>query len=156
MNVNKVLLVGNLTRDPEMRALPSGQQVVNFGIATNRVWRDKEGQKQQQADFHNVVAFGRLAETVSQYMKKGNMMYVEGRLTTRNWEAQDGTKRSRTEVVAENIQFGPRSGQSGNYPQNSQSPAEGGARQTPSSPSQEDIATVEYPEDDVNPEEIPF
>ena len=155
MNVNKVLLVGNLTRDPEMRSLPSGQQVVNFGIATNRVWRDKEGQKQQQADFHNVVAFGRLAETVNQYMKKGNMMYVEGRLTTRNWEAQDGTKRSRTEVVAENIQFGPRSGQNSAYPQSSTEPTAGGARQA-SSPSQEDIATVQYPEDDVNPEEIPF
>ena len=108
MNVNKVLLIGNLTRDPEMRSLPSGQPVANFGIATNRVWRDKEGQKQQQADFHNIVAFGKLAETVNQYMKKGNMMYVEGRLTTRSWDAPDGTKKSRTEIIAETIQFGPR------------------------------------------------
>ena len=156
MNVNKVLLIGNLTRDPEMRSLPSGQAVVNFGIATNRVWRDKEGQKQQQADFHNVVAFGKLAETVNQYMKKGNMLYVEGRLTTRTWDAQDGTKKSRTEIIAETVQFGPRSsgGQGGTY-----SPGTGAnaPRQNQQAPQQqEDIATVEYPEDDVNPNEIPF
>lgn len=156
MNVNKVLLIGNLTRDPEMRSLPSGQPVANFGIATNRVWRDKEGQKQQQADFHNVVAFGKLAETVSQYMKKGNMIYVEGRLTTRNWDAQDGTKKSRTEIIAETVQFGPRQaggGQGGNYPQGSGTNA---PQQTQQPQQQEDLATVEYPEDDVNPNEIPF
>lgn len=155
MNVNKVLLIGNLTRDPEMRSLPSGQAVVNFGVATNRVWRDKEGQKQQQADFHNVVAFGKLAETVNQYMKKGNMMYVEGRLTTRNWDAQDGTKKSRTEIVAETIQFGPRlgAGQGGSY---GQSGSNTSSNQAMHSSPQEDIATVEYPEDDVNPNEIPF
>ncbi|OGZ46007.1 MAG: hypothetical protein A3J54_02145 [Candidatus Ryanbacteria bacterium RIFCSPHIGHO2_02_FULL_45_13b] len=154
MNVNKVLLIGNLTRDPEMRSLPSGQPVVNFGVATNRVWRDKEGQKQQQADFHNVVAFGKLAETVNQYMKKGNMIYVEGRLTTRNWDAQDGTKKSRTEIVAETVQFGPRSagGQGGNYAQSGSNLS----HQTQQSSQQEDVATVEYPEDDVNPNEIPF
>jgi single-strand DNA-binding protein len=152
MNVNKVLLVGNLTRDPEMRALPSGQPVVNFGIATNRVWRDKEGQKQQQADFHNIVAFGRLAETVNQYMKKGNMMYVEGRLTTRTWDAQDGSKRSRTEIIAENIQFGPRGAGAAGGGYNSAPQQQGGTQKPP----QEDVATVEYPDDEVNPEEIPF
>lgn len=156
MNVNKVLLIGNLTRDPEMRSMPSGQPVANFGVATNRVWRDKEGQKQQQADFHNVVAFGKLAETISQYMKKGNMIYVEGRLTTRNWDAPDGTKKSRTEIIAETVQFGPRlagGAQSGNY---SQGTGANTPRQTQQPPQQEDIATVEYPEDDVNPNEIPF
>ena len=155
MNVNKVLLVGNLTRDPEMRSLPSGQPVVNFGIATNRVWKDKDGQKQQQAEFHNVVAFGKTAELVHQYMKKGSSMFVEGRLQTRTWDAQDGSKKSRTEVVAENIQFGPRGQGGGTYAQTAQS-----SSPSPRSPQpvqqQEDIATVEYPEDDVNPEEIPF
>ncbi|OGZ53977.1 MAG: hypothetical protein A3H64_03840 [Candidatus Ryanbacteria bacterium RIFCSPLOWO2_02_FULL_45_11c] len=155
MNVNKVMLIGNLTRDPEVRSMPSGQPVANFGIATNRVWRDKEGQKQQQADFHNVVAFGKLAETISQYMKKGNMIYVEGRLTTRNWDAPDGAKKSRTEIIAETVQFGPRpgGGQGGSYSQ------ESGAGNTPrqtQQPPHEDVATVEYPEDDVNPNEIPF
>ena len=155
MNVNKVMLIGNLTRDPEVRSMPSGQPVANFGIATNRVWRDQEGQKQQQADFHNVVAFGKLAETISQYMKKGNMIYVEGRLTTRNWDAPDGAKKSRTEIIAETVQFGPRPGgaQSGSYSQ------ESGTGNTPrqtQQPAQEDVATVEYPEDDVNPNEIPF
>ena len=152
MNVNKVLLVGNLTRDPEMRSLPSGQPVINFGLATNRVWKDKEGQKQQQVEFHNIVAFGKTAELINQYMKKGNSLYVEGRLQTRTWDAQDGSKRSRTEVVAENIQFGPRqTGGGGNYAQGSNPPAPQNQQ-----PPQDTIATVEYPEDDVNPEEIPF
>ncbi|TSC68118.1 MAG: single-strand DNA-binding protein [Parcubacteria group bacterium Gr01-1014_66] len=152
MNVNKVLLIGNITRDPEMRSLPSGQPVVNFGLATNRIWRDKEGQKQQQADFHNIVAFGKLAETVNQYMKKGSMIFVEGRLTTRSWDAQDGSKRSRTEIIAENVQFGPRSGSAGgNFSQ-----GQAASAPRPQSPSPEQVATVEYPEDDVNPEEIPF
>ncbi len=151
MNVNKVLLVGNLTRDPEMRSLPSGQSVINFGLATNRTWKDKEGQKQQQTEFHNVVAFGKTAELIHQYMKKGNSMFVEGRLQTRTWDAQDGSKKSRTEVVVENMQFGPRGGQGGSY----QTMETSAPRQT-QSPPQEDIATVEYPEDDVNPNEIPF
>ena len=112
MTVNKVLLFGNLTRDPEMKSLPSGMQVATFGLATNRIFRDRSGNKQEQADFHNIVVFGRQAETVSQYLKKGSSAFVEGRIQTRSWE-KDGEKRSRTEIVAERIQFGPKSGVGG-------------------------------------------
>jgi len=109
MNVNKAIICGNLTRDPEERTLPSGQSVSSFGIATNRVWTNAEGQKQEQAEFHNVVAFGKLAEICNQYLTKGRLVYIEGRLQTRTWENQDGTKRNRTEIVAETMQMGPRS-----------------------------------------------
>lgn len=111
MYVNKALLFGNLTRDPELRALPSGQNVCSFSLATNRTYKDRDGQKQEQTDFHNVVVFGRNADSVSQYMKKGSSIFVEGRLQTRSWE-KDGKKNYRTEVIAEMVQFGPRKGDS--------------------------------------------
>jgi|SRR3989344_3190647 len=148
MNLNKVFLIGNLTRDPELRSLPSGQAVVNFGVATNRMWKGKDGSQQKQAEFHNIVMFGRLAEIAKQYLQKGSMVMVEGRLQTRNWEGKDGQKRTRTEIVAEAMQLGPR-------------PPGGGGR-TPDavSPKQEEppeqLATVEYPEDEIKPEDIPF
>ena len=102
------MLYGNLTKDPELKSLPSGIQVCNFSIATNRTWKDKDGNKQESADFHNIVIFGRQAETVHQYMRKGSAMFIEGRLQTRSYDAKDGTKRYVTEVVAERTQFGPR------------------------------------------------
>src|SRR3989338_1047112 len=108
MYLNKAIIIGNLTRDPEMRALPSGIQVASFSVATNRVWKDKEGNKKEQADFHNVVVFGRQAEIAAQYLKKGSSVLVEGRMQTRSWDAQDGQKKYRTEIVADRIQFGPR------------------------------------------------
>lgn len=109
MNVNKAIICGNLTRDPEERTLPSGQSVSSFGMATNRVWTNAEGQKQEQVEFHNIVAFGKLAEICNQYLTKGRLVYIEGRLQTRTWESQDGAKRNRTEIVAETMQMGPRS-----------------------------------------------
>ncbi len=109
MYLNKVFLYGNLTRDPELRALPSGQQVASFSIATNRTFKDKNGQKQEAVEFHNVVAFGRLADTIGQYMKKGRPIFIEGRLQTRSWDDKQGQKRKTTEIIAEQIQFGPRS-----------------------------------------------
>lgn len=112
MNLNKVFLIGNLTRDPELKSLPSGTAVVSFAIATNRVWKDKQGAKQQDTQFHNVVAFGRQAEVIKQYSSKGAMLMVEGRIQTRSWDAQDGSKKYMTEIVAESIQLGPRGNQS--------------------------------------------
>jgi single-strand DNA-binding protein len=109
MNLNKVFLIGRLTRDPESKALPSGQSVVNFGLATDRFFANKSGQKQQQTDFHNIVAFGRLAEIVSQFLTKGSLVMIEGRLRTRSWQGQDGQSRSRTEIIAERLQLGPKS-----------------------------------------------
>lgn len=108
MNVNKAIVCGNLTRDPEERTLPSGQPVSAFGIATNRAWTNADGQKQEQVEFHNIVAFGKLAEICNQYLTKGRLVYVEGRLQTRTWEGQDNVKRNRTEIVADTMQMGPR------------------------------------------------
>ncbi|MBI4457566.1 single-stranded DNA-binding protein [Candidatus Uhrbacteria bacterium] len=103
MNLNRAMIIGNVTRDPEVRTTPGGQNVANFGVATNHAWTDASGQKQEKAEFHNVVAWGKLADICGQYLGKGRKVYVEGRLQTREWEAQDGTKRSRTEIVCENM-----------------------------------------------------
>lgn len=105
MNLNKAMLIGNLTRDPEVRSTPNGQSVCSFGLATNRVWKDQSGQKQEQVEFHNLVAWGKLAEICGQYLKKGKKVYVEGRLQTRKWQAQDGTEKQRTEIVIEGMQM---------------------------------------------------
>jgi len=86
MFLNKAFIIGNLTRDPEMRSIPSGMKVTSFGVATNRVWKDQNGEKKEAADFHNIVVFGRQAETVAQYLKKGSSVLVEGRIQTRSWE----------------------------------------------------------------------
>src|SRR5580704_18887173 len=110
MYINKAMVFGNLTRDPELRAMPSGMNVASFSIATNRVFRDRDGKKQEQTDFHNIVVFGRQADTVAQYLKKGSSVYVEGRLQTRSWDDKtSGEKKYRTEVIADRVQFGPRS-----------------------------------------------
>lgn len=104
MNLNKVLIIGNLTRDPEARTTTGGQNVASFSVATSRRWKDKAtGEPKEQTEFHNLVAWGRLAEIVSQYLHKGSKVYVEGRLQTRSWEDQTGTKKYRTEVIAENL-----------------------------------------------------
>lgn len=103
MNLNKAMIIGNLTRDPETRTTPAGQTVASFSVATNVVWTDANGEKQKRAEFHNVVAWRKLGEICSQYLKKGNKVYIEGRLQTRDWEGQDGVKRYRTEIIAENM-----------------------------------------------------
>ncbi len=110
MNLNKVMLIGNLTREPESKSTTSGQTVTTFTVATNRVWTDKDGQKQQKAEFHNLVAWGKLGDICAQYLKKGGLVYAEGRLETRSWDGQDGVKRYKTEIVLENMQMGPRAG----------------------------------------------
>lgn len=102
---NQVILVGNMARDPELRTIPSGQSVANFAVATNRVWQNQDGQQEEQADFHNVVAWGKLAELAQQYLAKGRKVMVVGRLQTRSWEGDDGKKNYRTEVVANDISF---------------------------------------------------
>lgn len=148
MYLNKAIIIGNLTRDPELKSLPSGIQVASFGMATNRVWRDKNGAKQESADYHNIVVFGRQAETVSQYLRKGSSALVEGRMQTRSWDAADGSKKYRTEIVAERIQFGPRFGDSAK----------------PASPMADDsnkednppLDAIEYPEENISTDDIPF
>jgi len=109
MNLNKAFVLGNLTRDPEAKNLPSGQLVANFGLATNRIWKDRNtGQQQKQVEFHNIVTFGKLAEIAQQYLKRGSMILIEGRIQTRSWEGQDGVKKYRTEIIAEALQLGPK------------------------------------------------
>lgn len=152
MYINKVFLFGNLTRDPELRSLPSGMNVCNFSIATNRVYRDRDGKKQEQADFHNVVVFGRQADTVAQYLKKGSSVFVEGRIQTRSWDDKtSGEKKYRTEVVAERVQFGPRGGGA-----RSTSGGAGSGRDSEAEPVEVQGSGIEYPKDDINPEDIPF
>jgi len=102
--LNKVLLIGNLGRDPEMRSLPSGQPVANFSLATTRKWKDRDGNRQEQTEWHNIVVFGKQAEIAGQYLTKGKQIYVEGRIQTRNWE-KDGVKHYRTEVICDNFQM---------------------------------------------------
>ncbi len=97
------MIIGNLTRDPEMRQTANGQAVCNIGVASNRTWKNQQGERQDQAEYHNIVAWGRLAEICGQYLKKGGKVFFEGRLQTRDWEGQDGVRRYRTEIVAENM-----------------------------------------------------
>ena len=153
MYLNKAIIYGNLTRDPELRALPSGIQVASFSIATNRVWKDKNGMKQESVDYHNVVCFGRQAELVSQYLHKGSSAMIEVRMQTRSWEAEGG-KKYRTEIVADKIQFGPKGfgGGSGAVP------SEGSPASSKSKPAGDDEGgkTIEYPEEEINLEDIPF
>lgn len=145
MNFNKAIILGNLTRDPEVRTLPSGQNVASFGIATNRFYTDRQGNKQQATEFHNIVVFGKLADICSRFLNKGKLVLIEGRIQTRSWQAQDGSKRSRTEIVAENMQMGPR-----------------GASQTESAPSQseagsdENVPVIDADEEEINVKDIPF
>lgn len=155
MNLNKAILVGRLTRDPEVRALPSGQQVCSFGLATGRFFTDKSGQRQQQTEFHNIVLFGKLAEISSQYLKKGSLTMIEGRLQTRKWQDGQGNQRSRTEIVAERMQLGPRSGQSADYSKSS-----GGFSQAVESEKEnqaaEEIPIVEEDGGEIDVSRIPF
>ncbi len=151
MYLNKAIVIGNLTRDPEIKSLPSGVKVASFSVATNRVWKDKNGVKQENTDYHNVVVFGRQAEIVGQYMTKGSSILVEGRMQTRSWDdAATGTKKYRTEIVADRIQFGPRKegGSTGGGNYNAPAPAHDDDKKA--------MDTIEYPEEEINPEDIPF
>jgi len=103
MSLNRAQLIGNLTRDPELRQIPGGSTVASFSIATNFTWTDQQGQKQEKAEFHNIVAWRKLAEICGQYLKKGSKVFIEGRMQTREWEGEDGVKRYRTEIVADNM-----------------------------------------------------
>jgi len=151
MYLNKAIVVGNLTRDPELTAIPSGQKVCKFGVATNRVWKDKSGIRQESTTYHNIVVWGRQAETSAQYLKKGQQVMIEGRIETRSWDDKTtGEKKYRTEIIADRVQFGAKSGGVGS-----------GVSNTPTtspkaSSNPEEVDSIEYPEEDINPEDIPF
>lgn len=152
MYVNKVMLYGNLGRDPELKALPSGSQVASFSMATTRNYKDKDGNKKDQTDWHNIVLFGRQAEVAAQYLKKGRPVFVDGRLQTRSWDDKDGKKQYRTEVVVDNFQFGPSAAPAG--------APKGGEGDTSADPSPAadsgSGSGIEYPKEDINPDDIPF
>ena len=150
MYLNKVIIVGNLTRDPELTALPSGQKVCKFSVATNRVWKDKSGAKQESTSYHNIVVWGRQAETSAQYLKKGQQVMIEGRIETRSWDDKtSGEKKYRTEIIADRVQFGAKSGGA----------SSAGTSSAPASKALSnsgEVDSIEYPEEDINPEDIPF
>ncbi len=182
MNVNKVIIVGRLTRDPEKKAIPSGQTVTNFSMATSRKWKGQDGQEQEKTEFHNIVAWGKVGEIIAQYVIKGQELYVEGRLETRNWDDQEsGKKMYRTEIILENFQFGAKPGganaSQGNYqdqnqnqqqpqpnnneaaPQNSNpTPAQAPAQENVNIPAAEEIPTIDVDADteEIKVEDIPF
>ena len=153
MFLNKVIIIGNLTRDPELRAIPSGAQITNFSVATNRVWKDKDGNKQESAEFHNITVYGRQAETTAQYLKKGQSVLIEGRIQTRNWEDKEtGKKIYRTEIIAERVQFGPKKdGAASNFNSGSKD-----QNKNQDDKSQANDEGIEYPKEEINPEDIPF
>lgn len=157
MNVNKAIIIGRLVRDPEVRTTQSGQSVTSISLATNRVWKDNNGQKQEQTEFHNVVLWGRLAEIAGQYLTKGQECYIEGRLQTRTYTGKDNIERKTTEIVAENMQLGsrPNGNNSSSYnssnthnPQNNQNKAV----------KEEEIPTINLDDeqDEIKIEDVPF
>lgn len=151
MDLNRAQLIGNVTRDPELRTTTTGQNVCSFGIATNQQWTDQGGQKQQRTEFHNVVAWGKLAEICSQYLGKGRKVFLEGRLQTREWEAQDGQKRRTTEIVADNMIMLDRAGAPAPG-----GPAPAGIPSTPSAPSVEPTIDKGIGDQEIRIEDIPF
>ncbi len=159
MNVNKVILVGRLTRDPEVRNTKTGQSVTSVSLATNRFWKDKNGQKQNQTEYHNVVLWGRLAEIAGQYLTKGQEAYIEGRLQTRKYTAKDGMERRATEVVAENMQLGSRP-QGSPAPQSFNNPASASNQNNNASAKapEEQIPTIDLDkeEEEIKIEDVPF
>lgn len=150
MDLNKVMLIGNLTKDPEAKSLVSGQSLSSFSVATNRSWKDATGVKKEQAEFHNIVVWGKLADIANQYLKKGKKVYIEGRLQTRSWDDQNGVKKYRTEIVAENISMLDSKG-------SSSSQSSGPSQQAGKPEAQEEeLPVIQADSEEINIEDIPF
>lgn len=165
-SLNRVQLIGNLTRDPELRYTPTGAAVCSFGIATNRTWKTETGEKHEESEFHNIVAWNKLAELCSQFLVKGRKVYVEGRLSTRSWQAQDGSQKSRTEVVIDDMILLDSAGNAvsakkaesaplpeEDMPEMAEEPKSSGQ---PAKKKVEPKKQVEEVEDEVMPDDIPF
>jgi len=157
-DLNKAMLIGNLTRDPELRSTPSGQSVASFAIATNRAWNDAAGQLQKAVEYTDIVAWGKLAEIASQIMKKGRRVYVEGRIQTRNWEGQDGVKRYKTEVIASDLIVLDRPQSTGwNNEQNNTASAPAAQNETVATAEPVGVSAATSPKsDEIDIEDIPF
>jgi single-strand DNA-binding protein len=146
MNLNKVFIIGRLTVDPQVRTTPSGMEVATFGVATNRNWTDKSGEKKEATEFHNIVVWGKQASIVHQFLTKGSTIFIEGRLQTRSWEGKDGLSRRTTEVIAERVQLGPKPSGTGKEPSFNSS----------DTPLKEDMPVIDIDGDDIKPEDLPF
>src|SRR3989344_1754818 len=149
MNLNKVLIAGRLTSDPELRTTPSGSHVASFSVATNRNWTDKNGERKESTEFHNVVVWGRQADIVNQFLKKGALILVEGRLQTRTWEGRDGQTRRTTEIIGERIQLGPRTAAPGTRDEEV-----GGAEA--SEAAKEEMPVIDLDADEIKEGDLPF
>jgi len=150
MNINKVMIVGRITQDLELKTTTTGREVVNFSVATNRTWKNQAGEKQEKTEFHNVVVWGPQAKTVAQYFVKGQEIYVEGHLETRNWDDEgSGKKMYRTEIIMDRFEFGAKPGGAGggNY--------QGGSAPT-AAPAANKVPEIQYPTEEINPDDIPF
>ncbi|HCC06382.1 TPA: single-stranded DNA-binding protein [Candidatus Nomurabacteria bacterium] len=154
MYLNKVFVYGNLTRDPEQKSLPNGTAVTNFSLATNRIYKDAQGAKQEQVEYHNIVVFGRQAETSAQYLKKGQGVMIEGRIQTRSWDDKvSGEKKYRTEIIADSVQFGPKSV---GAPAGEGYTAKPTGNATPVATAVPDLETIDYGDSNINVDDIPF
>lgn len=151
MNLNKAILIGRLTADPQLRSTASGQAVATFSLATNREWTNKQGERQRDVQFHNIVVWGRQAEITSQFLKKGSLAMVEGHIQNRSWQDKQGQKRTTTEIVCDSIQFGPRGGEGGAV----HAPAAGGTANAPEM--KEELPEIRIDDgEEIQPENIPF
>ena len=161
MNFNKAIIVGRVIRDPEIRTTPSGQNVASIGVATSRVWNTNSGEKQEKTEFHNIVAWGKLAEICGQYLTKGQLVLFEGRIETRTWEGQDGAKKYKTEIIAENMQMGPRARSQEGGGSAYQSPVEKKSEnipqtETPKQQNETQMKSGNSGEEEIKIEDIPF
>ena len=152
MNLNKVFILGRLTADPQLRSTPSGQQVASFSLATNRVWNDRAGAKQEETEYHNIVVWGRQAEVASQFLAKGSLALIEGRMRTRTWQNKEGQNVKTTEIICERMQLGPRSSAPGfsktNVSPKPQEHVDEGAKQ--------ELPEINIDEEEIKPEDLPF
>jgi len=161
MNFNKAIIIGRVTKDPETRTTPNGQTVASIGVASNRVWNTNSGEKQEKVEYHSIVAWGKLAEICGQYLTKGQLVLFEGRLETRTWDGQDGIKRSKTEIIAENMQMGPRAraqegGSTYQTNQNNQAAEEPTQNNTDQNQTNEQAPKNPSNDEEIKIEDIPF
>ncbi|NCB20633.1 MAG: single-stranded DNA-binding protein [Clostridia bacterium] len=150
MNLNKAMVIGNLTRDPELKTTSSGQNIASFSVATNMTWTDSSGQQQKKVEFHNIVAWRKLADICGQYLRKGSKVYIEGRLQTNDWLGQDGSKRYRTDIILENLIMLDKAN-TNTGPGNTFTPNQA----IPQKP-EEDLPTINADEEEISVKDIPF
>lgn len=155
MNLNKVFIIGRLTNDPQLRSTKTGQAVAVFSVATNRQWTDQQNQKREEVEYHNIVVWGKQAETTSKYLVKGQIVYVEGRLQTRSYEDKAGVKKYATEIVAERVQFGPKASGAGAQSSSFKPQAPSSTSEQSQNSGIEEIPTINIDEE-IKAEDLPF